>query len=89
MNNKNRSKDRRKEIEHRILQSGRVFDNEAIEILLYAVHDETQAQVIAKRLTDSFKGIGRILAQEMDDLKTVEWVTDLYVKNKFINITKW
>jgi|GEM_PF-4081895 len=65
MNNKNKSKDennRRKEIEYRILRGEEaVFDNEVFEILLNAVHDETQAQAISKRLTDRFKGVGRIL----------------------------
>lgn len=73
----NKSEDRRKEIECRILQGEEaVFNNKVFEMLLNAVHDETQAQVISKRLTDHFKGVGRILSQKMDDLKIIEGVTD-------------
>ncbi|WP_395462881.1 RadC family protein [Wolbachia endosymbiont of Cantharis cryptica] len=78
MNNKNKSKDRREEIEFRILESkGHALrDHELMEMFLSATHDRDEARVIAKRLMDSYKGIGRLLGQEMDDLKTTEGVTD-------------
>lgn len=91
MKNNNKSRDnRRKEIERRILGNA-VFNNEVLEIILNAVHDETQAQAISKRLTDHFKGVGRILGQEMDDLKTIEGVNDstvaiIHGANKLVNI---
>ncbi|MDR1139102.1 MAG: DNA repair protein RadC [Rickettsiales bacterium] len=91
MNNNKKSKDsRRQEIERRILGNA-VFNNEVLEIILNAVHDETQAQVISKRLTDHFKGVGRILGQEIDDLKTIEGVTDstvaiIHGANKLVNM---
>lgn len=77
MNNKNKSKNRREEVEFRALESNgkALLDREVIETFLSAVHDREEARIIAERLMDSF-GIGGILGQEMDDLKTIEGVTD-------------
>ncbi|MBD0391653.1 DNA repair protein RadC, partial [Wolbachia endosymbiont of Pentalonia nigronervosa] len=75
MNNENKSKNRREEVEFRALESNgkALLDREVIETFLSAVHDREEAQIIAERLMDSF-GIGGILGQEMDDLKTIEGV---------------
>jgi len=77
MNNENKSKNRREEVEFRALESNgkALLDREVIETFLSAVHDREEAQIIAERLMDSF-GIGGILGQEMDDLKSIEGVTD-------------
>ncbi|WP_265035174.1 MULTISPECIES: RadC family protein [unclassified Wolbachia] len=81
MNNKNKSKDenkRKKEIEFRILASkgNALLDHEIIETFLSAVHDRAQARAIAKNLVTTCTGIGRILGREMDELKSIEGVTD-------------
>ncbi|WP_265026405.1 JAB domain-containing protein [Wolbachia endosymbiont (group A) of Bibio marci] len=77
MNNNNKSKDRREEIEFRALESeGRaLLNHEIVETFLSSVHDSAEARIIAKRLTDSF-GIRGILGQEVDDLRVIEGVTD-------------
>ncbi|WP_447933108.1 JAB domain-containing protein [Wolbachia endosymbiont of Dactylopius coccus] len=77
MKNKNKSKDRRKEIEFRALESKghALLNHEIIETFLSAVHDRDEARIIAERLIDSF-GIRGILGQEVDDLKTIEGITD-------------
>ncbi|GFY65090.1 JAB domain-containing protein [Wolbachia endosymbiont of Oedothorax gibbosus] len=74
MENKNKS---REEIEFRALESNgkALLDREVIETFLSAVHDRDEARIIAERLIDSF-GIRGILGQEIDDLKTVEGITD-------------
>ncbi|WP_419198589.1 RadC family protein [Wolbachia endosymbiont of Rhagoletis cingulata] len=77
MNNKKSSRDRREEIEFRALESNgkALLDREVIETFLSAVHDREEARVIARKLMDNF-GIGGILGQEIDDLKTIEGITD-------------
>ncbi|WP_375604564.1 hypothetical protein NOX90_03700 [Wolbachia endosymbiont of Anurida maritima] len=71
----NKSKE---EIEFRILESkGKaLLDREIMETFLSAVHERPQAQEIAKNLVNTYAGVGRILGREMDDLKTIEGVTD-------------
>ncbi|MGL5028579.1 MAG: DNA repair protein RadC, partial [Wolbachia pipientis] len=78
MNNNNKSKDRREEIEFRALVSKghALLDREIIETFLSGAHDGVEASIIAERLMDRFKGIGRISSLEIDDLKTIEGVTD-------------
>lgn len=78
MNNKNKSKDRREEIEFRALVSkgNALLDHEIIETFLSGAHDGVEASIIAERLMDRFKGIGRISSLEIDDLKTIEGVTN-------------
>ncbi|GFT91673.1 hypothetical protein NPIL_553281 [Nephila pilipes] len=78
MNNKNKSKDHREEIEFRALVSKghALLDREIIETFLSGAHDGVEASIIAERLMDRFKGIGRISSLEIDDLKTIEGVTD-------------
>lgn len=77
MNKKNQSKNRKEEIEFRTLASegDALLDREIIETFLSAVHEGEKAEIIAERLIESF-GIGGILGQEIDDLKTIEGVTD-------------
>ncbi|MFP3030811.1 MAG: DNA repair protein RadC [Wolbachia sp.] len=77
MNNKESSKDRREEIEFRALESNgkALLDREVIETFLSAVHDRDEACIIARKIIDNF-GIGGILGQEIDDLKTIEGITD-------------
>ncbi|WP_250295677.1 JAB domain-containing protein [Wolbachia endosymbiont of Oedothorax gibbosus] len=81
MNNNNKSKDKNEFIEEieRIRQSGggkALLNHEIVAIFLSVVHGKTQAQAIARRLTDKYSGISKIFSQEMDDLKMVEGVTD-------------
>ncbi|WP_264719138.1 MULTISPECIES: JAB domain-containing protein [unclassified Wolbachia] len=78
MNNNNKSKDRREEIEFRALVSKghALLDREIIETFLSGAHDGVEASIIAERLMDRFKGIGRISSLEIDDLKTIEGVTN-------------
>jgi DNA repair protein RadC len=59
MNNKNKSKDRREEIEFRALVSkgNALLDHEIIETFLSGAHDGVEASIIAERLMDRFKGI--------------------------------
>src|SRR5687768_4757849 len=75
MNSKN--KDRQKEIEFRALESKghALLNHEIVETFLSTVHDRAEACVIAKRLTDHF-GMKGILGYEIDDLKTIDGVTD-------------
>ncbi|WP_341817241.1 RadC family protein [Wolbachia endosymbiont (group A) of Agelastica alni] len=77
MNNKNKSKDRRKEIEFRALNSGgkALRDDEIIETLLSSVHDSDQAQAITKNLVNTCTGIGGILGREIDELQMIKGVT--------------
>ncbi len=88
MNNQNKSKEenkRKKEIEFRILASkgNALLDHEIIETFLSAVHDRAQARAIAKNLVTACTGIGRILGREIDELKSVEGVTDSTVSMIF------
>lgn len=88
MNNKNKSKDenkRKKEIEFRILASkgNALLDHEIIETFLSAVHDRAQARAISENLVNTCTGIGRILGREIDELKSVEGVTNSTVSMIF------
>ncbi|MDR3186334.1 MAG: hypothetical protein LBU04_05970 [Christensenellaceae bacterium] len=78
MSNKNNSKNNRREkVEFRALESNgkALLDRKIIETFLGTVHDGDEASIIAKRLLDNF-GMRGILGQEIDDLRTVEGVTD-------------
>lgn len=78
MNNKNKNEDNRKEeIKFRALESEgqALLDREIMETFLSTVHDRDEACIIAKSLIDNF-GMRGILGQEIDNLRTIEGVTD-------------
>lgn len=78
MSNKNKNEDNRKEeIKFRALESEgqALLDREIMETFLRTVHDRDEACIIAERLIDNF-GMRGILGQEIDNLRTIEGVTD-------------